>query len=844
MSCRRARRGAATASIALFSPSLNPAHQRKPLRGEPDFAKRPTVLALQLAMAGLMLGATVWTADARAQSSAGSSSQSANPLRQYRIPAGPLTATLNRFAEEAGIFLTAPGALTQGKTTPGLQGTYGVGAAFNALLAGTGLQAVQQVDGAYSLRAAPPASRTSPVISALPTVTVSAESAHSRPVSQGSGSYTVAGPTRSATGLGLSLRDTPQSVTVISRQRIEDQGLRTAEEALANTTGVSLYQGDSDRSLPYSRGFRLENYVVDGVSYTGNNNLADHLTSLAMYDRVEIIRGPTGLVSSFGDPAGVLSFIRKRATSRVPTGSAELTLGRWKSVNPGFDVSTPLNQEGSVRARFVADYLDEDSFLDRHHRTRQLYYGTIEADLTDRTTLTLGVDSGSNRIKGVTFGSFPSRFTNGVPVPLGRGASSAPEWAYWENESLNAFGRIEHEFDNGWHGETTLQLQRRSWDAEMMYHINRGLNQQTGLGLSPLIEKERNRGREAYWNASANGPFSLFGRKHELNVGVSASRKWTQRDYYGGVAAEPIGSIYEWDGSYAYPSAWRLNSRYDRRLNVKTADAFAAARFSLSDATHVLAGGRFNDWRGDVRHFQEFTPYAGVTYDVNETYTVYASYAELFNPQNFRTVDGVYLDPKVGKGYETGVKAEFLDGRLFGALSVYKTLQDNTPEVIDGGFVRGSSERAYRAVSGVSTRGIELDLSGEIAAGWQAGVGLSLSRSEDRLGKAFNPHIPDQTAKLYTTYRLPGAWSQLTVGGGVRWQNRTYRDFSNAGTPSRFDQGSVTVVDLMAKYDFNPSLSAQVNVSNLFDREYYTMTGQEVHYAQPMNISVKVSARF
>ncbi|WP_187394983.1 TonB-dependent siderophore receptor [Pigmentiphaga aceris] len=806
------------------------------------------ILALQFAMAGLTLGAAVWTTDSQAQGMAAASGQASNPAsnqaRQYNIPAGPLTSALNRFAEETGIFLTAPGELTQGKTSQGLRGTHGVSAAFNALLAGTGLQAVQQADGAYSLRAAPPVVQGAPAVSALPAVTVSADVTHSRAVSQGTGSYTLAKTTRSAMGMDLSLRDTPQSVTVISRQRIEDQGLRTPEDALANTTGVSLYQGDSDRSLPYSRGFALQNYVVDGVSYAGNNNLADHLTSLAMYDRVEIIRGPTGMVSSFGDPAGVLSFVRKRATSRVVTGTASLTLGRWDSVNPSFDISTPLNKEGSVRARFVADYLDEDSFMDRHHRTRQLYYGTIEADLTDRTTVTLGVDSGSNRIKGVTFGSFPSRFTNGAPVPMRRGMSSAPEWAYWENESLNAFGRVEHKFDNGWRGETTLQLQRRSWDAETLYLLNRGLNQQTGLGLAPLLDQERNRASELYWNASANGPFSLFGRTHELNVGMSASRKWTQRDYYGGVAAEPIGSIYEWDGSYAYPSAWRLNSRYDRRLNVKTADAFASARFSLSDAMHVIAGGRFNDWRGDRRHFQELTPYAGITYDLNETYTVYASYAELFNPQNVRTVEGVYLDPKVGKGYEVGAKAEFLDGRLLGALSLYRTLQDNTAEIIDGGFVRGSTERAYRAVSGIATRGIELDLGGELAAGWQAGVGLSVSRSEDRLGNTFNPHIPEQTAKLYTTYRLPGAWNKLTVGGGVRWQKGTYRNYSNAGTPARFDQGSVTVVDLMAKYDFNQAVSAQVNVSNLFDREYYSMTGQEVQYAQPMNVSVKVLARF
>ncbi len=806
------------------------------MSARPLNALRPLALAVQIAMTGIA-SSLAWSPDAIAQ---GTNAAAQTTVRSYSIAPGPLTVTVNRFAETAGIYLTAPAALTQGKTSPGLQGSFGIDAGFDALLAGTGLQAVRQADGAYALQARPAGGAE---VSTLPAVMVSAGSDH-RVVTEHTGAYTVAGPVSTATGLALTPRETPQSTTIISRQRIEDQGMRTAEDALVNTTGIGIYQGDSERSLIYARGFVLSNYAVDGVAYTGSNSFSDQLTSLAIYDRMEIVRGPTGLVSSFGDPAGTINLVRKRASSRELTGTASLSYGRWNTINPTLDLSTPLNESGSVRGRFVADYISEDSFLDRVERDRQLFYGTVEADLTDRTTVILGTDYNKGEIDGATFGAFPSRFANGNPVRLPRSTSSAPRWSYWNNDRATAFGRIEHRLDNGWHVQTGLQYQYKKTDESTFFHLNRGLDEATGLGLQPLLNKTNAANREAFWNASAGGPFSLFGREHELNLALSASRKWARRSTFSGEAA-PIGSIYDWKGDYPEPAVWRRNaSSYAWRKDISTVSASATGRFSIVDDLHLITGGRLNDWKNGRRHFREFTPYLGATYDLDSTYTAYASYAELFNPQNFRTQDGTYLDPMVGKGYEAGLKAEYLDGRVLASLSVFKTLQDNVGEVIDGGFVLGSSERAYRSVSGISTRGVELDMSGELTPGWNVGLGVSVARSENRFGDAFNPHIPDQTVKLYTSYRLPDAWNKLTVGGGLRWQNQTWRNFNNAGVASRFDAASVTVVDLMARYDFDRTWSAQLNISNLFDRHYYTMTGQEVHYGQPRNVSLRVSAHF
>jgi outer membrane receptor for ferric coprogen and ferric-rhodotorulic acid len=329
-----------------------------------------------------------------------------------------------------------------------------------------------------------------------------------------------------------------------------------------------------------------------------------------------------------------------------------------------------------------------------------------------------------------------------------------------------------------------------------------------------------------------------------LNVGVSTSKQSTHRKYYTGTGA-PIGSVYDWNGNYPYPAAWNLGTNYDWREISKTISGFASGRFSITDGLHVILGGRYNDWKGDVRHFQEFTPYAGVTFDVNKNHTVYASYAEQFNPQDFMDVTGNYLDPKVGKSYEAGIKGEYFDGALNGALSVYKTMQDNVAEIITPNvLIPGTSQRAYRSVSGISTTGVELDVSGQLAPGWQLGLGIGLSQTKDRLGKDFLGYLPDNTVKLYTSYRLPDAWNKFTIGGGMRWQDGTYYPFTNSGVPARFEQGSLALFDMMARYEFNKTFSAQLNITNLFDRAYFGMASAQVQYGEPRNVTLSLSARF
>lgn len=171
------------------------------------------------------------------------------------------------------------------------------------------------------------------------------------------------------------------------------------------------------------------------------------------------------------------------------------------------------------------------------------------------------------------------------------------------------------------------------------------------------------------------------GRSHTLNFGIRADRDWIKRSWpgYSGDIAE-IGDIFEWDGSYPRPD-WNPIDLPGWDSNVTKYSAYASGRFSITEPLTVILGGRYTDWRSefedDSRQFGEFVPFAGVVYDINDQWSAYASYTEVFDPQSYRDRSGAYLDPVVGKSYELGAKAELLNGGMNATVALFDTVQDN-----------------------------------------------------------------------------------------------------------------------------------------------------------------------
>lgn len=693
---------------------------------------------------------------------------------------------------------------------------------------------------------------------ALPAIAVTGQS--DRATTEDTGSYTT-GETAAATHLPLSLRETPQAVTVITRQRMDDQQLNSVQEVLENTTGVESYQSDSERTSFYSRGFLINNIQYDGIpTVVGNIVNGSGIGSLdtAFYDRVEVVRGGSGLLTGTGNPSAAINLVRKRPT-RDFSAAASLGAGSWDNYRSMGDISTPLTDDGRIRARLVGTYQDGHSYLDGYKPKRQSLYGIIEADLTSDTTVSLGYEYQDITPKGSTWGGLPLWFSDGTQAEYSRSKNYAQDWSYWDNTLKTAFAEIEHRFANGWELRAVANQYRTEYDAELLGLVGRP-DRATGLGTFPngaypVALASEGHSRQNTFDVMASGPFELLGRQHELVVGATSSRrKASQADiapFYAGLV--PI-NVYELSPAFPRPNFDAMPS-IPTSTRIKQNGVYSAARFSLAEPLKLIIGARVSSYEIDdvagssslhYKKSSEFTPYAGLVYDIDRIYSAYVSYTRIFNPQtDYRDSSGNVLTPTKGTTTEIGLKGAYMEGRLNASVALFETELDNAAQMVAGTYTPAGAQ-AYQGTDGTKSRGIELDVQGELARGWNIYAGIAHFTAQDGDGARLNTQLPRTTAQLFNTYQLPGQWSKLTLGAGVQWQSRFYKAANTGTSTLGGEQDSYAIASLMGRYAITDQTNVAVNVNNVFDKEYALQKGDydTVGYGAPRNVMVTLNYRY
>jgi outer membrane receptor for ferric coprogen and ferric-rhodotorulic acid len=265
--------------------------------------------------------------------------------KAYTIGAGKLSDVLAQFAVAANVLLSFNPALLADRESAGLQGNYTVAGGFAQLLNGTGYTVEDRGENSYALRKIPQQGVLGDE-RALPTLTVQGSREAS---TEGTGSYTT-GAMRAATKMALSIRETPQSVSVITRQRLDDQGINTLDDALKQATGVTVLEAEVQGTSFQIRGFTMDTMQIDGMPVSMLTSTSTPGVDLAIYDRVEILRGAAGILQGAGNPGGTLNIARKMPT-RDFSAKAYAHAGSWNNFRTEADISTPLNEDGSLRTR-------------------------------------------------------------------------------------------------------------------------------------------------------------------------------------------------------------------------------------------------------------------------------------------------------------------------------------------------------------------------------------------------------------------------------------------------------------------------------------------------------------
>ncbi|MEV5118619.1 ferric-rhodotorulic acid/ferric-coprogen receptor FhuE [Stenotrophomonas indicatrix] len=662
--------------------------------------------------------------------------------------------------------------------------------------------------------------------------------------------------TSAGTRFDLAPREIPQSVSIISHQRIEDQKLDDIIDVLANTTGVTSTQSDSERTEFYARGFYIDSYQFDGLptQMVQNWSYGDSGLDLALYDRVEVVRGATGLLSGAGNPSASVNLIRKHADSAELTGSVSVNVGSWGRTRTTVDVGSALNASGTVRGRVIGSYLDTDGQMDRYNQRKTLGYAVIDADLTPDTQLSVGYDYQQKRANGATWGGFPMLYSDGSPTGYDESFNASPKWTYWDTTSKRAFATLQHAFSNGWKFKVGATHDETRADDKLFYPAYNdwttgasNFDKTTGAGISPSAGFYNTERKVTGVDGYVDGPFQLFGREHQFMAGLS----YNKRDYanygdyqVGGVGQtwNPFTSYLNWTGNISEPNWNPLALASEGTITQKA--GYAAARLSLADPLKLIIGARYTDWKsegeGADRAHKVTTPYAGLVFDINDTYSTYASYTEIFQPQTLKDRNGSYLDPVDGKSYEVGIKGAWFDNRLNASLAVFRIEQDNVGQITGEPVPGSQNEFAYRAARGTVSRGFEFELNGELAPGWNATFGASRYVAKDANDADINTNLPQTALKLFTSY-TPQSLQELTVGGGANWQNRIYYPVPAYG---RIEQSGYALVSAFVRYRISPEFSVQANLNNLLDKKYLSQINGYGAYGDGRNGSLTFTWSF
>lgn len=756
-------------------------------------------------------------------------SKTATAQKQFNIQPQSLQNALALFGQQAGMQVSVNAATARSLSSPGVSGRLTPQAAIAKILEGTGLPyrfsglttVVVGSSGGSSDASSADTTMLAPIV-------VAAQGA----TTEGTGSYTTS-EMSTATGLNLSIKETPQSVSVVSSARMRDNGMTTVEDALEKTTGITVSATGGERSNYFSRGFQVDNIMIDGVPVSHDSDTLGS-ASLAMYDRVEVVRGSTGLLEGAGNPSASINLVRKRPTDERQI-SVTGSVGSWADYMGILDAGGPLNSDGSFRGRFVSSLQDANTYTKDYEHKRQLYYGVLEADVTDNTMLTFGGYYNSERNPGADWNGLPAR-PDGSFYDFDRSVRSSPSWTYWDKENINVFGEVKHQFDNDWelHLKGTYLDTKLDMLGASLYRLDPAADE-----LQYNIGKYFYHHKQMALDANLKGDFAAFGRTHEFSVGANY-RKNKGDDGPGGW---PSSFPYQFDPlnweqsiSAPYPEFNYLWSLKSENINY---GIYATTKLSITDPLNVFIGGRLS-WSETETFYRsgtyeestafnakgKFTPYIAATFDITNELTVYGSITDIFKPQTGQTTGGGFLDPVEGTNYEVGLKGEFLDGRLNASVAVFQIDQMNLPQEVAGGC--GGID-CYTASGKVRSRGFEVEVSGEVATDWNVFAGYTYvdSRSmEDSTsgaaGTRFGRDLPQNILTLSTIYTLPGELEDWRIGASARIQSKIEGDVAGVTTTK---QGGFGTLDLMAAYNPNERTEFRFNVYNVFDRYYYKSVG-------------------
>jgi iron complex outermembrane receptor protein len=782
--------------------------------------------------------------------------------QRFAIPSQPLADALLQFSEESGVKLFFSSKIAKNLKTSGINGNFTPTQALDRLLAESGLHYRYTQANAVTIEPKPAVTRKaigSGGEATLPPVSVS-----------GAAEYDAADPynpgyqrlrSRSATKTDTLLMETPFSVQVVPRAVMDDQKSTWVKDALENVSGVRAQPSLGGGSGFIIRGFRTGNIFRNGL--LSNEGFFGDFDA-GNLDSIEVLKGPAQLYGRT-EPGGLIAINTKRGLDS-PYYSLEQQFGSYDYYRTQWDAGGPVTGDKKLLYRFSGAYQNNNSFRDFVSLDRKLFNPSVTWRPTDATDVTIDVE-GTEKIVPADFG-IPVIGKRPAPIPISRNLGD-PNTPLGYQSSVKVGSEINHRFSEDWaihnrflaslsDGETTFVNPAPAFDAAA------ALDQATGL-LQRNIFRQFSEHATYATNLDITGKFDLGFSRHQVLVGFDFYRQHTKYGTNGQwVASDPslAINIYNPYPSYGIPQSafdavFRTTSQPGRNYSViynGWYGVYFQDQITLWDKLHIIGGGR-HDWaetgRGrsdnfktagylvdpDTRKDQGFSPKVGILYEPWKELSVYGSWTTSFGANNAPAADGRTFAPQIAEQFEAGIKTQLFDRRLIGTLAYYYLTKDNilvNDLSTDDPFDKIANKQR--------SQGIELDVSGYLTD--KLSVIGSYAFTDARIledhsgGTAGNrlTNVPEHAGSLWLKYALNGTDApegfSFGVGGVLAGQREG--DFQNS-----FQMPGYVRMDAFVAYKrhVGPTrLTAQFNIRNLLDKEYYESTDPDSNVAPALGV--------
>jgi outer membrane receptor for ferric coprogen and ferric-rhodotorulic acid len=647
-----------------------------------------------------------------------------------------------------------------------------------------------------------------------------------------------------ATGLTLELNETPQSISVINAQQIENFATTNLDDALRMATGITVEKGETNRTSYTSRGFDIKSTQVDGIGLPNSWGLVTGAMDSYGFEEVEVIRGANGQLTGVGNSAGTINYVRKRPKNDNE-GEVSASLGSYDYKRLEADYSFLLTESGSWAARVVAALEDKESYLDGLKDDRTYLSFVVDGQLTDNSTLAFGASYQDANSDGIMWGGLVFNYSDGTQAEWDVSASPTQEWTKWDTLNTTAFIEYTYVFDNDWEVKATYNRQD-SEDEGNLFYIYGSIDPETKLGLLGNPGAYDGDFNANLFDITSIGKYSLFGNEHELTLGVSRSesndRTFNRSNYDYSIPA--------WGALPAFPYAldaipepeWNERQTYSD-IDVTLTRFFGSTKLNITDDLFVVAGFNAIEYKREgysnstveiYNDEKEISPYLAATYAITDDINAYVSYSDVYQPQEQYDFDGEFLDPSKGVNYEIGLKTQWFDDNVLATFAFFRGEQENIAAFAG---VNELTSITYYEGTDIVSEGFEFELTGQLTENLYAIFAYTYLDIEDQQGNNTNEWVATDVVNFTLDYTLP-AMPEVALGVTGKWQSDTENLTYNV------KQGSYLVANAFVRWDISNELSVQANIENITDEKYITSLNSIGYYGAPTQGRVSVTYQF